>query len=88
MNQLDLNNPPPDHKLSVSVELAETPGERGLRLWKDGALFFFSLVCVGILVGFCVYTVASGTVSPEEKKWAMAILTATTGGLVGYLIRK
>lgn len=25
---------------------------------------------------------------PEEKKWAMSIISGATGGIIGYLIRK
>jgi len=33
-NSIDLNNPPPNHKFSVSVEREETDGERNVRLFK------------------------------------------------------
>ena len=30
----------------------------------------------------------SGTTTPEEKKWAMSIVSGAAGGIIGYLIRK
>ncbi len=39
MSSIDLSNPPPNHKYSVSIEREETDGERRVRLFKDVALF-------------------------------------------------
>lgn len=37
---------------------------------------------------FCVQTMGSSTATEEEKKWAMSILSACAGGLIGYLVKK
>ena len=79
---------PPNHKYSVSVEREETVGERGVRLFKDMALFLAALGFVGLVVSLCYGTLSSTTASAEEKKWAMSVLSAATGGIVGYLVRK
>lgn len=88
MSTIDLNTPPPHHTFSVSVEPEETGGERNVRLFKDVVLF---LVAIGFvfLIGFLCYgTLSSSTASAEEKKWAMSVLSAATGGIIGYLVRK
>jgi hypothetical protein len=33
-------------------------------------------------------TATSAAATPEEKKWAMSVLSAGAAGLVGYLVRK
>ncbi len=88
MNRIDLNQPPPNHTFSVSVNREETDGERQVRLFKDVALFVVALGFVIMIAELCYSTLYSTTASAEEKKWAMSILSAATGGLIGYLIRK
>jgi cytochrome c biogenesis protein CcdA len=85
---LDLNAPPPNHKFNVTVEREETTAERNVRLFKDVALFVAGLGFVIVVAWLCLSTLASTTVAAEEKKWAMSILTAMTGGMIGYLVRK
>lgn len=88
MSTIDLNSPPPNHKYSVSVEREETAGERKVRLFKDVALFVVAVGFVVMVVWLCYGTLSSGTASAEEKKWAMSVLSAATGGIIGYLVRK
>ena len=88
MSTFDLNNPPQDHKVSVSVESKETRGELYVRLGKDVALFSVAIGFVVLMVFLCVETLKSPLTSAEEKKWAMSIISAVTGGLVGYLVKK
>lgn len=88
MSHIDLNQPPPNHTFSVSVNREETDGERQVRLFKDVALFVVALGFVIMIVGLRYSTLASAMASAEEKKWAMSVLSAATGGLIGYLIRK
>ena len=88
MSMIDLNSPPPNHKYSVSVEREETAGERHVRLFKDVALFVVALGFVVLIVAVCYSTVSSPAASSEEKKWAMSVLSAAAGGLIGYLVRK
>jgi hypothetical protein len=88
VSTIDLNSPPPNHKFSVSVEREETGGERGVRLFKDMALFVVAIGFVVLIVWLCYSTLASSTAAAEEKKWAMSVLSAATGGIVGYLVRK
>lgn len=88
--QLDLTNPPADHQLTVKLEAAEKPLDQRVRLVKDLLLFVFALGVVGALLYICAQTVLSPNpaVTADEKKWAMSIITAIAGGLVGYLVKK
>jgi len=87
-NTIDLNTPPPNHKYSVSVEREETQTELNVRLFKDVVLFLVAIGFVGLIALLCYNTLSSGTASAEEKKWAMSVLSAATGGIIGYLVRK
>lgn len=88
MNTIDLNTPPPNHKYSVSVEREETTDERRVRLFKDVALFLVAVGFVVLIAWLCYSTLSSNTATAEEKKWAMSVLSAATGGIIGYLVRK
>ena len=59
-----------------------------MRLFKDLALFVVAVGFVVLMVWLCYETLPSGVASAEEKKWAMSVLSAATGGIVGYLLRK
>lgn len=86
-NQIDLNNPPTGHDLTVTVERSETAGERQVRLFKDVALFVLALVLVGIVLWLCIDTLRSAA-GADEKRWAQSVLSAAVGGVIGYLVRK
>jgi len=88
VSTIDLDRPPPNHTFSVTVDRAETVGERAVRLFKDLALFAAAMGFVVLIVWLCYGTLASATTSAEEKKWAMSVLSAATGGILGYLVRK
>ncbi|MGO9675192.1 MAG: hypothetical protein ACLPSF_13675 [Methylocella sp.] len=88
MNAIDLDSPPPNHKYSVSIEREETEWEQYVRLFKDVALFVVAVGFVILIVSLCYETLSSSAASAEEKKWAMSVLSAATGGIVGYLLRK
>ena len=88
MSTIDLNAPPPNHKFSVSVEREETLGERRVRLFKDVALFLLAIAFVILIAWLCYSTLSSSSATAEEKKWAMSVLSASAGGIIGYLIRK
>lgn len=88
MSSIDLNSPPPGHKFNVSVESVESDGERKVRLFKDVVLFVVALIFVAIIVWYCFHTLISADASPDAKRWAQSVLSAATGGLSGYLIKK
>jgi hypothetical protein len=56
VSTIDLNTPLPNHKFSVSVERAETAGERRVRLFKDVALFPVAIAFVVLIVWLCYST--------------------------------
>lgn len=88
MSSIDFTKPPANHSWNVKLDRDETDWERGVRLFKDVVLFLFALGFVFLVGMLCYSTLISPTASPDEKKWAMSIIAATAGGLVGYLIRK
>lgn len=88
MSSIDLNSPPPNHKFSVSIDREETEGELRVRLFKDVALFVVALAFVVLIAWLCVSTLLSVAATAEEKKWAMSVISAAAGGVIGYLVRK
>ncbi|WP_020564060.1 hypothetical protein [Methylosarcina fibrata] len=88
MSRIDLNRPPPNHTFTVSIDREETDAERNVRLFKEVALFVAALGFVVLIAYLCYSTVISATAGAEEKKWAMSVLSAATGGIIGYLVRK
>lgn len=88
MSTIDLNAPPPDHVFNISVEKAESVSERNVRLFKDIVLFLVAIAFVLAIAVVCFRTVASSTALAEEKKWAMSVLSAAAGGIVGYLVKR
>ena len=88
MSTIDLSAPPPNHKFKVASEREETADERRVRLFKDVALFVVAIAFVVLIAWLCYSTLSSPSATPEEKKWAMSVLSAATGGIIGYLVRK
>jgi heme/copper-type cytochrome/quinol oxidase subunit 4 len=84
----DFKTPPSDHKYKFSVEPNEATADRNVRLFKDVVVFLLAVGFVLLIVWLCITTVVSSSAQAEEKKWAMSILSAAAGGLIGYLIRK
>jgi predicted cation transporter len=83
-----------DHKYELSVS-NETPEDATARRSKETAdaelkrkmtyvLFCFALLIVGIVFTGCIYTFATG--APDDKKWAVGIVSAIASGLVGFLV--
>jgi flagellar biogenesis protein FliO len=72
---------PPNYKFRISVEREETPGERGVRLFRDVALLCVALGFVLFMVFLCYRTLFSSTASPEKKKWAMSLLSAAQAAI-------
>lgn len=52
------------------------------------ALFLVALAFVMLIAALCTATLVSATAGAEEKKWAMSVLSAAAGGIIGYLIRR
>jgi hypothetical protein len=88
VSNIDLNNPPPNHHYTLSVNREESLAERNVRLTKELLVSLLAAVFVGGIYWLAYNTVTSATATPEEKKWAMSVLSAGAAGLVGYLVRK
>lgn len=88
MSQIDLNNPPEGHKYSVTIDRDESIAERNLRLARGGIVFLLAVVFVVLIVWVCFSTLTSSNALAEEKKWAMSVLSAATGGIIGYLLKR
>ncbi len=85
---VDFRTPPPEHNFKISLEPKEATADRYVRLFKDVVLFVLAVGFVLVIVWMCIGTMVSPAAQPEEKKWAMSILSAAAGGMIGYLIRK
>jgi hypothetical protein len=85
---LDLQNPTSEHNFKISLEPKEAAADRYVRLFKDLVLFVLAVGFVLVIVWLCIATMVSPAAQAEEKKWAMSILSAAAGGMIGYLIRK
>ncbi len=80
------------YELSISNESAEDAAARRaqeaaeaeLRRKMTYGVFLFALAVTATVFGGCVYVFATGT--PEDKKWAAAIVSAIASGLVGFLV--
>ncbi|NKC14978.1 MAG: hypothetical protein GKR94_23155 [Gammaproteobacteria bacterium] len=88
MSQIDLNSPPAGHNYSVSIDREETNNEMHVRLFKEIVIFIVAIAFVVIIAWICLSTLQDAHSTPEAKKWAMSILSAATGGILGYLLKK
>lgn len=88
VNFFDLNSPPANHSVDLTLKREETAGERCVRLFKDITLFALAVAFVVTITVICYQTATTGTASPDDKKWAMSFLSGSAAGLIGYLIRK
>jgi hypothetical protein len=84
----NLQSPSAEHEYKFSHEPREPAADPNVRLFKDVVVFLLAVGFVLLIVWLCVSTVISTSAQPEEKKWAMSILSAAAGGIIGYLIRK
>ena len=54
--------------VDVSVSPQETAEDANHRRWKDKILFLFGIGCLGLLFLICLWILASGDRSLDEKK--------------------
>ena len=87
MRTLDLSAPPQNHTYTVSLSPEEKDSDRFVRLAKEIILVVLAAGFVMLVGWICVQTLFSTQATADEKKWAMSMITAISGGLVGYLIR-
>lgn len=86
----DLNDPPPGHSVkgSFQVDVEEHPHERGVRLFKDVAVFVVSLLGAIAIAYFCVTVVLDVESAPLAKQVASGFLGAIGGTMATILSRK
>lgn len=72
--------------VDVSVSPQETPADAEHRRWKDKTLFVIGLGALCLLFVACLWVLAFGTQSPEEKKVWGGVLTSLISGMIGYVI--
>lgn len=86
---LDLSQPTPGHQYEVSITPTESDGDRRARITKDLVVFFLAVAVCSLILGYAFYVTAmDDDASEPTKRWAMSILTAGAGGLLGYLVKK
>jgi hypothetical protein len=84
LSTLDFGDLPAGHRYTVKLDPEEADGERRVRLANDMLVFLLAVGSVIVIAAICVMTVLNPAAGQEEKKWAMSIRSAATGGLVGY----
>jgi len=70
------------------LEPEEKNEELCVRLLKEFVLVIVAASFVILLGWICYETLTSVSATADEKKWAMSSITAITGGLTGYLLRR
>jgi lipopolysaccharide/colanic/teichoic acid biosynthesis glycosyltransferase len=89
---------PDEDAADKTARLAQEAKDATVRRLKEIVLFFVALVGVVLLLAGCAW-IAFGmrmddkgfhlfsAPSADDRKWAMSILTAGIGGLIGYLVK-
>ena len=80
------------YSLSVSNELVEDAAVRRQQEIEDNrlkrkmtfSLFIFALLIASVVFIGAVYLFITG--SPDDKKWASALISAIVSGLLGFLV--
>ena len=88
MTTLNFGAPPDNHKFSIAVSPVEPQADRMVRLAKDFIFFLFALGLVGTVLWLSVRTTLDAGASADEKKWAMSVLSAAAGGVIGWLVKR
>lgn len=88
-DKLDLNDVlgKKDHDLTVKIEKVEKPAEMFIRLFKDVIAFLVGIATILFVGSICYETLHAVPGSPEEKKWAMSVVSAMFGGVMTYVMK-
>lgn len=68
----------------AAARRANEAAEAALKRQMALSLFYFALVLVSVIFFGCAYIALTG--GPDDKKWALGIITAISSGLIGYLV--
>lgn len=88
MTKIDFSETPQNHSYTIKLEKEEDPSDAWVRRFKEVTIFLLAIGSVVLIATLCVNTLSSPSASAEEKKWAMSIITAAAGGIIGYLLKK
>lgn len=93
---LDLGKQFDPKKFKVEIKTAEDPTEMDYRLRKE--FFSFSvkdlwtygvaILIVLVVLIYCFIVLVIRSSSPEEKNWAMSVLTSILTGAIGFAFGK
>lgn len=78
----------PEHPEELQARLRRQEAQEQHERRKDLAVTAAVLFGVATLMGFCIWTVGSAGSSPDDKKWATALLTSIVTAGLGYLTGK
>jgi hypothetical protein len=83
-------------KFKLEIKTVEDPAEMGHRLRKEFLSFLVKDLCtygvailiVLVVLTYCFIVLVIRTSTPEEKNWAMSILTSILTGAIGFAFGK
>ena len=83
-------------EFTVEIKTAENPTERAYRLRKEFLSFLVKDLCtygiailiVLVVLTYCFIVLVIRNSSPEEKSWAMSVLTSILTGAIGFAFGK
>jgi hypothetical protein len=83
-------------KFKVEIKTAEDPTEMDYRLRKEFFAFLVKDLCtygvailiVVVVLVYCFVVLVVRSSSPDEKNWAMSVLTSILTGAVGFAFGK
>jgi hypothetical protein len=93
---LDLGKQFDPKKFKVEIKTAEDPTEMDHRLRKEFFSFLVKDLCtygiailiVLVVLIYCFIVLVIRSSSPEEKNWAMSVLTSILTGAIGFAFGK
>jgi hypothetical protein len=86
--EFTLNVKPPETPLERKHRLAEEAHDTQHERKKDLLILYWVLIGVTIIMVVCVGLVFMPHTSPEDKKWATAVLASSVTLGMGYLLGK
>jgi len=71
-----------------AIECEERGADPFVRLFNEVVLFLVAIGFVVLIVSLCYKTMTSPSATPDEKKWAMSLISAAAGGIIWYLVKR
>lgn len=85
IKRIDINSIfpiPTNHNTKISIDPVETDEDARHRRQKDTWLFRFELIFLGVILAGLGGAIFLG--SPDDKRWAMALVAAIAGALARH----